>query len=97
MRPFRPASLSVADPTMLRLLLPPVEPVVSEEDRLRAENNNLRAMVTALLDQLVAADVNAARNWAEHPRTDAELADIADASRRRHERHALAAIPAKER
>jgi hypothetical protein len=69
---------------------------VSEEDRLHAEVTNLRRMVTALLDELVDHDVRAARNWAEHPRTDAELDRIAAESRARHTRLALNTIAAKE-
>jgi hypothetical protein len=72
------------------------EPVtVSELDRLRRENDNLRAMNTALLDELVAHDLVAARNHAEHPRTPEQLAVIAADSRARHTRHALNAIAAK--
>jgi hypothetical protein len=73
------------------------EPVtVSELDRLRRENDNLRAMNTALLDELVAHDLVAARNHAEHPRTAEQLVRIADESRERHTRLALNVIAAKE-
>lgn len=79
---------------MTAILPPPV--TVSEEDRLGRENDNLRAMVEALLDELVAHDLCAARNWAEHPRTAEQLKLIAVESRERHTRLALNAIAAKE-
>jgi hypothetical protein len=72
----------------------PAAPVVSEEDRLHTENTNLRAMVTALLDELVSRELLQARNYAEHPRTDAELAVIEADARHRYEVLALHAIPA---
>jgi hypothetical protein len=75
---------------------PVAELVVSEVDRLRAENTNLRNMVTALLDELVTHDLCAARNHAEHPRTAEQLVQIADESRDRHTRLALNVIAAKE-
>jgi hypothetical protein len=74
----------------------PAELVVSDVDRLRVENRNLRAMVDALLDELVRHDMCAARNYAEHPRTDAQLAAIEADARHRYELIALHAIPAKE-
>lgn len=82
---------------MTAILPRPAETVVSDVDRLRRENDNLRAMATALLDELVAGDVCAARNWAEHPRTPEQLVRIADESRERHTRLALNAIAAKEK
>lgn len=75
---------------------PAATPTVSEEDRLRRENHNLRRMNEALLDELVDHDLCAARNHAEHPRTPEQLAAIATASRERHTRLALAVIAAKE-
>jgi hypothetical protein len=74
----------------------PQPATVSELDRLRRENTNLRAMNEALMGQLVSIDLCAARNWAEHPRTDAELDRIAAESRARHTRLALNTIAAKE-
>lgn len=75
---------------------PAAPPVVSEVDQLRTENANLRAMVTALLDELVSRELVQARNYAEHPRTEEQLAAIAADARHRYERLALNAIPAKE-
>jgi hypothetical protein len=69
---------------------------VSEQDRLRREVGNLRAIVGALLDELVANDVVHAANYSIHPRTAAELDEIAEASRERHTLIALAAINAKD-
>lgn len=75
---------------------PAAVPAVSTVDQLRVENTNLRAMVTALLDELVSRELVQARNWAEHPRTEVQLAEIAANARHRYERLALNAIPAKE-
>lgn len=75
---------------------PAATPVVSDVGRLRVENTNLRAMVTALLDELVSRVLVQARNYAEHPRTEAQLAAIEADARRRYGRLALNAIPAKE-
>ncbi len=75
---------------------PAAPPVVSEVDQLRTENANLRAMVTALLDELVSRELVQARNYAEHPRTEEQLAVIAADARHRYELIALNAIPAKE-
>jgi hypothetical protein len=82
---------------MTTILPRPAAPLaVSEVDQLRTENTNLRAMVTALLDELVHHDVTAASNYAEHPRSVADLAIIAARSHNRYARLALNAIPAKE-
>ena len=69
-------------------------PTTSTVDQLRVENSNLRAMVDALLDELVSRELVQARNYAEHPRTTAELAAIEAAARHRYEVLALHAIPA---
>jgi hypothetical protein len=66
-------------------------------DQLRVENTNLRAMVTALVDELVSRELDQARNYAEHPRTTEQLAVIAADARHRYEVLALHAIPAKEK
>lgn len=76
---------------------PAAMPAESTEDRLRVENTNLRAMVTALLNELVSHELVQARNYAEHPRTPEQLAEIGAAARHRYELLALKAIPAKEK
>jgi hypothetical protein len=65
-------------------------------DQLRTENTNLRAMVAALLDELVSRELVQARNHAEHPRTTEQLAVMEADARHRYELLALHAIPAKE-
>lgn len=101
MKPFRPASMSLADPAVVATLtgIPqkPAPTAPSTPDRLRVENTNLRAMVTALLDELVSRELVQARNYAEHPRTDEQLAEIGADARHRYELIALNAIPAKEK
>lgn len=81
---------------MTAILPRPAELGASDADRLRTENRNLRAMVTALLDELVSHDLVQARNYAEHPRTPEQLAAIEADARHRYELIALNAIPAKE-
>jgi hypothetical protein len=76
---------------------PAAAPAVPTTDQLRTENTDLRAMVTALLDELVSRELVQARNYAEHPRTPEQLADIAADARHRYEVLALHAIPAKEK
>lgn len=76
MRPFRPASLSVADPAALRILLTPAEPAGSELDQLRRENAILRRQLGAVIDLAVHQEMTPHRNKAEHPFTPVELADI---------------------
>ena len=80
---------------MTAILPRPAAP--STPDQLRAENTNLRAMVTALLDELVSRELVQARNYAEHPRTAEQLAEISADARHRYALIALKAIPAKEK
>lgn len=69
---------------------------VSESDQLRRERDNLRLIVAALLDELVANDVVHAVNYSIHPRTPEQLAEIAAESQDRHTATAIRAINAKD-